>query len=78
MAMATKNSDPEKSIMNYEAGDYFGERALLTDKPRAANIVATSDCRVLTLDRPSFQRVLGPVSDILKRNMRNYDSYLGH
>jgi hypothetical protein len=29
-------------IMNYKAGDFFGERALLADEPRAASIAADS------------------------------------
>merc|ERR1719265_483529 len=39
------------------SGDYFGEMALLTNKPRAATVTCTSDCTFLTLDRKTFVRV---------------------
>ena len=43
--------------------NYFGERALLTSELRAANIVVSSDqCVVLSLDRDTFVRLLGPVT----------------
>jgi len=41
--LATKVLEPGKApvtVKNYNPGDYFGERALLRDEPRAANIVA--------------------------------------
>ena len=72
-AIATKNvtgSSEEQKVMDYESGAYFGERALLTNDVRAANIIATSDEVVcLTLERDTFIRLLGPLDEILKRNM---------
>jgi len=62
--------------MIYEKGHYFGERALLTNENRAANIVVTSPVMTcLTLDRKTFTRLLGPLSNILKRNMENYEKF---
>mmetsp|Transcript_22819 Transcript_22819/g.31306 ORF Transcript_22819/g.31306 Transcript_22819/m.31306 type:complete len:321 (+) Transcript_22819:35-997(+) len=57
-------------------GDYFGERALLLDSPRACTVKAVSpEVRVLLLDRSSFNMVLGPVEDVLKRNIDQYKTY---
>jgi len=52
-----------------EAGDFFGERALLTGDPRAANITATSACTCLSLSRETFQQVLGPLQGAIDRAM---------
>mmetsp|Transcript_41211 Transcript_41211/g.66831 ORF Transcript_41211/g.66831 Transcript_41211/m.66831 type:complete len:339 (+) Transcript_41211:63-1079(+) len=56
-------------------GDYFGEIALLTDKPRRASVVAVSDLKVVVLDKKSFIRLLGPAEDILRRNLQSYKTY---
>lgn len=53
-------------------GQYFGEIALLTTKPRQATVKATSHLKLLVTDRATFTRVLGPLQDALKRNMENY------
>eukprot|EP00968_Pinguiococcus_pyrenoidosus_P007217 scaffold480_cov257-Pinguiococcus_pyrenoidosus.AAC.5 len=45
---------------------YFGERALLNEEPRAADVVATSDVRVLTISKALFEECLGPLQDIIK------------
>jgi cAMP-dependent protein kinase regulator len=73
-AVAQKEIDGEvKNIKDYSTGDYFGERALLTNEPRAASIIATSEETVLAkLELRSFKRLLGPVENILKRNMKEY------
>lgn len=76
-AQATKMIDGElKTVMKYSPGDYFGERALLKKEPRAANIEAVSDdLIVVSIDQDSFNRLLGPLEDILKRNMEIYAQY---
>lgn len=62
--------DAEKShiLHVYKKGDYFGELALLNDAPRAANVVAKSEVKVATLGKDGFQRLLGPVESIMRRN----------
>lgn len=56
--------------------DYFGEIALLLDRPRAATVVAKSQLKCVKLDRPRFERLLGECSEILKRNMQQYNSFV--
>ena len=76
---ATKTLEPgkpEEIINELKEGDYFGERALLKGEPRYANIIVVSDtAKVISLDRNSFNRLLGPIMDILKRNMDKYSIY---
>ncbi len=59
-------------VFHYDVGSYFGELALLHAQPRAANVVAVGPCRCVCIDRASFTRLLGPMADILRRNMQNY------
>eukprot|EP00808_Paulinella_micropora_P009450 g6150.t1 len=56
-------------------GKAFGERALLKDEPRAASVCAGSgDVTLLKLDRTSFALLLGPLEDIMKREVaEKYD-----
>lgn len=56
--------------------DYFGEVALILDRPRAATVTANGPLKCVKLDRARFERVLGPCSDILKRNIQQYNSYV--
>lgn len=51
------------------------EIALLTDGVRVATVTAATDVTCLALDKASFDRLLGPCEDILKRNMANYQQY---
>lgn len=73
--------DPNKPgeqvhLTDCTTGDYFGELALLTKKPRAASVHAVGDvvCAVLKVD--SFERLLGPCMDVMKRNIENYEQQL--
>lgn len=51
-------------------GDHFGERALLTGQPRAANCTAETACDVLCLSRKTFENILGPLQDLIDHTMK--------
>ena len=78
--VATKVLDPHeeaKEVMHYNPGDYFGEIALLKNEPRAANVIAKTDVKVVALDRHSFKRLMGPLDAIMRRNLQLYEQYHG-
>jgi len=73
--MAFKKLDNGTSVelKKYSKGEYFGELALLKNTPRAANLVAlTHTVKVLSLDRKTFMRLVGPLDGILQRNIATY------
>jgi CPA1 family monovalent cation:H+ antiporter len=41
-----------------EAGDFFGELALLADRPRTADVVAAGYCHLLELSRADLRRIM--------------------
>eukprot|EP00747_Dinoflagellata_sp_TGD_P068639 gnl/TRDRNA2_/TRDRNA2_155797_c0_seq1.p1 gnl/TRDRNA2_/TRDRNA2_155797_c0~~gnl/TRDRNA2_/TRDRNA2_155797_c0_seq1.p1 ORF type:complete len:435 (-),score=131.38 gnl/TRDRNA2_/TRDRNA2_155797_c0_seq1:69-1277(-) len=66
---ATKNG---KNVMTYKRGDYFGELALLTDEARAATVMTKTDCKLMSIDRPTFKNLLGGIQGILKKKAAKY------
>ena len=48
-------------------GDFFGEMSLLDGEPRSATIVATTDVRLLVVDRLHFWRLLDETPDLIRR-----------
>jgi cAMP-dependent protein kinase regulator len=70
-----KDGEEEEEVKQYTRGDYFGELALLSNEPRAANVKARTDCNCVSIDRHTFKRMLGPLEEILKRNMDVYVQY---
>ena len=48
-------------------GDFFGEMSLVDGEPRSATIVATTDLRLLIVDRLHFWRLLDETPDLTRR-----------
>lgn len=72
-ATKSKPGEGEKRVMDYKAGDYFGELALMKNEPRAASVVVSSDtAKVLSMSRISFNKMLGPLQHILERALASY------
>jgi len=74
-AFATKTlsiGDTPVKVMDYNVGDYFGELALMKNEPRAANIIAKTDCKCVWIDREAFKRILGPLEELLLRGANKY------
>jgi len=65
----------DKVVAELSDGSYFGEVALLTSKPRQATVKASGELKVLAVDRATFTRVMGPLDDLMKRNMEQYNKY---
>jgi cAMP-dependent protein kinase regulator len=75
-AEAVKEVDGNAMVVKeLKVGDYFGEIALLKNEPRAVNVVARTKMMLVYLDRQSFMRLLGPMEDILRRNIAFYKNY---
>ena len=66
----------EKEVGQLKEGSYFGEIALLTNQERLATVKAVSKVQTVTIERKVFSRVMGPLRDLLKRNMSLYNSYI--
>merc|ERR1712151_39279 len=57
----------DKNIRSQMAGDYFGERALLSDERRSATIVCSEECEIWSMSKADFRATMdGPIMDYLK------------
>ena len=55
-------------------GDFFGEMAFLTSKPRTATITAFTDCDLIEFDKPRLERLLEPRPHMLRDLYQTYSS----
>ncbi|CAD5124468.1 DgyrCDS12750 [Dimorphilus gyrociliatus] len=66
-----KGKGPEE-VARQSKGKYFGEMALVEQQPRSASVYALGKVKCAFVDRDSFERLLGPCLDIMKRNIEQY------
>ena len=68
-----KTKMEERTIAYAKDGEYFGELALVLNKPRVASVYAEGDVVLAVLDTAAFERLLGPCVEIMKRNIEDYE-----
>jgi cAMP-dependent protein kinase regulator len=59
-----------QEVARLSEGDFFGEIALLADRPRTATVRATVDSQVLAIDRPLLNELIAASPDLLKVLLR--------
>uniref|UniRef100_A0A4W5QZ35 cAMP-dependent protein kinase type II-alpha regulatory subunit n=1 Tax=Hucho hucho TaxID=62062 RepID=A0A4W5QZ35_9TELE len=73
---AGQQGNAEVEIARCSRGQYFGELALVTNKPRAASVYAVGVTKCLVIDIQAFERLLGSCKEIMKRNISQYENQL--
>ncbi|KAM4613763.1 protein kinase, cAMP-dependent, regulatory, type II, alpha, B [Polymixia lowei] len=74
--IAGQHDNAEIELARCRRGQYFGELALVTNKPRAASVYAVGDTKCLVIDIQAFERLLGSCKEIMKRNITQYEDQL--
>jgi CRP-like cAMP-binding protein len=67
-----------RKLADLGPGDWFGEIAILTFKPRTATVTATSPLRLLVIDDRAFRRVVETTPRIALKVLRNVAERLEH
>ncbi len=57
----------EKTLATLEKGEFFGEMAILNDKPRSATAETLDECEMLVIDRKTFDALIRGNAEIAVR-----------
>ncbi|XP_066510750.1 cGMP-dependent protein kinase 2-like [Hoplias malabaricus] len=72
VTQSTKDHEDPQVINALQKGDYFGEKALISDDVRSANIIADEDgVECLVIDRETFTQTVGTFEE-LKKYLQGY------
>lgn len=81
------SDDDEISFAEFDSGDAFGEMSLIDEYPRSASAAALEDCKLLSLTRADFTKILDrdpavgvklllAVAEVFSKRMRKTDKLL--
>eukprot|EP00484_Ammonia_sp_Unknown_P028291 CAMPEP_0197028810 /NCGR_PEP_ID=MMETSP1384-20130603/8412_1 /TAXON_ID=29189 /ORGANISM="Ammonia sp." /LENGTH=352 /DNA_ID=CAMNT_0042457869 /DNA_START=65 /DNA_END=1123 /DNA_ORIENTATION=+ len=72
-AVVTLNNK-KKVVRKLHAGDFFGERALLMNDPRSANVIVDSETlEICGMDKAGFMRLLSVMYDKFRAGFKDYE-----
>jgi CRP-like cAMP-binding protein len=63
----------EEELIRLCPQEFFGERALITNEPRKANVIAIGHVECLVLERSNFQSLLAEVQDDMQKALSKRD-----
>jgi signal transduction histidine kinase len=72
----TINNIEQKLLKTLDAGDFFGEMAIIHNAPRAASVTTYGPTTVMEIDRENFDRVLQRSSSVAMAMVREISSRL--
>ncbi|CDW88479.1 cyclic nucleotide-binding domain containing protein [Stylonychia lemnae] len=74
-----QNIKEHQELMKLQSGQSFGELALITNKPRQANIMCLNDCHFAVMNKQDYERVLQKMEmkvQVLKQEFLHGISFL--
>jgi small-conductance mechanosensitive channel/CRP-like cAMP-binding protein len=66
----TPDNCTEVTVGHLEAGDFFGERSLLTGEPRSASVIAETDIEVIEIEKANMLTILETEPGIMEELSR--------
>ncbi|KAM6261557.1 cGMP-dependent protein kinase 2 [Porphyrio hochstetteri] len=76
VTQSTADHSQPQLIKNLHKGDYFGEKALISDDVRSANVIADEhNVECLVIDRETFNQTVGTYEE-LQRYLQGYVAHL--
>jgi putative ABC transport system ATP-binding protein len=70
--IAKRDEEPEKVIARLGVGDFFGERALMTDEPRNATVIAREDTGTYALTKADFKAAVAEHGSLKEQLLKTY------
>ncbi len=72
--LKSEDGGPQKLVYTFKENDYFGELALYKfNKRQASCVVSSPKAVVVSLDKESFKRLLGPLEEVLEKKAVRYN-----